>query len=300
MTAGGTWTSLLIDMALVSKHVKKQSEPTVSPKNTLNELNGREWIQETCSVLYQKGLGADHAETKYEIQHPAPFSFQDVGRLIRFFTKQNELVLDPFNGVASTLKACAVLNRKGVGIELSKKWAKLGEKRLKEEIKNPLQQKILVGDSRKVLKKLKSDSFSYVVTSPPYWNILAKKTAENKRRERYQNGLKTKYSSSKEDLGNISDYSEFLHELAQCFSECFRVLQSKKYATIIVSDFRNKSELVPFHSHVVDMCTEIGFTLQGISILVQRNKKLYPYGYPYAYVPNIHHQYALTFRKLLD
>jgi len=287
-------------MALVTKNTtKKKIESTVSPRNTLNELTGREWIQETCSVLYQKGLGASHEETKYEIQHPAPFSFQDVGRFIRFFTKQNELVLDPFNGVASTLKACAILNRKGIGIELSKKWAKMGEKRLKEEVSNPHQQKILVGDSRKVLKKLKSDSFSYVVTSPPYWNILAKKTIENKRKIRSENNLKTKYSTLKDDLGNISSYSEFLQELSGCFSECFRVLQEKKHATIIVSDFRNKSKLIPFHSHVIDMCNKIGFTLQGISVLVQRNKKLFPYGYPYAYVPNIHHQYVLTFRKLI-
>lgn len=222
-----------------------------------------------------------------------------MGRLIRFFTKQNELVLDPFCGVASTLKACAVLKRNGLGIELSKKWAKLGERRLKEEVSYPHNQKILVGDSRIVLKKLASESISYVVTSPPYWNILAKKTSENKRKDRSSNGLKTKYSNSKDDLGNISSYSEFLQELSECFTECFRILQNKRYATIIVSDFRHKSEFIPFHSDIVNICSKIGFTLQGIGILVQRNKKLFPYGYPYAYVPNIHHQYVLTFRKLI-
>jgi len=272
----------------------------ISSKNTLNELTGREWIQETCSVLYQRGLGAECKETKYEVQHPAPFSFQDVGRLIRFFTKKNDLVLDPFSGVASTLKACAVSNRKGVGVELSKRWAKLGGKRLKEEVGNSHKQKILVGDSRKVLKRLKSNSFAYVVTSPPYWNILAKNTSENKRRNRSRRGLETKYSTSKDDLGNISDYSAFLHGLSECFSECLRVLQNGKYATIIVSDFRHGSRLVPFHSDVSEMCTRIGFTLQGIGVLVQQNKRLYPYGYPHAYVPNIHHQYLLTFRKLAD
>lgn len=163
---------------------------------------------------------------------------------------------------------------------------------------NHTNQKILEGDSRELLKNFSTDSISYVVTSPPYWSILAKKTAENKRKERIEDGLETKYSDSKNDLGNISKYSDFLDELSVCFEECYRVLQNKRYTTIIVSDFRHKSELVPFHSHVVDLCTKIGFTLQGIGILVQRNKKLYPYGYPYAYVPNIHHQYVLTFRKL--
>ena len=287
-------------MAIVetSCDVKQNAKPKVSPKNALNDLTGKEWIQETCSVFYQKGLGLNHKETIFEKQHPAPFSFQDVGRLIRFFTKENETVLDPFNGVSSTLKACAILKRKGIGIELSSKWINLGKQRLQEEVSNSHNQKIIEGDSRIVLKNFKEYSISYIVTSPPYWNILAKQTAENKRKTRSEIGLETKYSTSNSDLGNIADYSQFLDELSLCFKECFRVLENKRYASIIVSDFRHKSELFPFHSHVVDLCTKIGFTLQGIGILVQRNKKLYPYGYPYAYVPNIHHQYVLTFRKL--
>lgn len=275
-----------------------KTKQLVHPKNSLNELSGKEWIQETCSVFYQKGLGFNHKETKYEKQHPAPFSFQDVGRLIRFFTKENEIVLDPFNGVSSTLKACSILKRRGIGIELNKKWVDLGKLRLKEEVKDSSNQKIIHGDARLVLKDFIESSINYIVTSPPYWNILRKQTKEKKRKERSENGFDTKYSDSESDLGNIKQYSNFLKELNMCFTECYRVLQNKRYATIIVSDFRHGTKLIPYHSHVVDLCTKIGFTLQGIGILVQSSKKLYPYGYPYAYVPNIHHQYVLTFRKL--
>lgn len=285
-------------MALVEKQDTIKTESKVSSKNVLNELTGREWIQETCSVFYQKGLGINHKETKYEKQHPAPFSFQDVGRLIRFFTKENEIVLDPFNGVSSTLKACAILNRRGIGIELSKKWYELGKLRLKEEVNNSSNQKIIQGDARLVLKDFVESSMDYIVTSPPYWNILRKQTAENKRKERSKNGLDTNYSNSENDLGNIKQYSDFLEQLSLCFKECFRILKNKKYISIIVSDFRHGSKLIPYHSHVTDSCNKIGFTLQGVSILVQRNKKLFPYGYPYAFVSNIHHQYILTFRKL--
>ena len=274
---------------------KKQG---VSPKNILNNLTGKEWISETCSVFYQKGLGIEHQDTKIELQHPAPFSFQDVGRFIKFFTRENDLVLDPFCGVASTLKACAILRRKGLGIELSKRWANLGNKRLRDEVSDSSEQRILVGDVRKVLRKLRSESVSYIITSPPYWNILGKKTIPRKRKERTKIGLETKYSDSKDDLGNIKDYHEFLDQLKLCFNECHRVLKPKQYATVIVSDFRHKSEYVPFHSDVIDILKGVGFVLQGITVLVQRSKKLYPYGYPYAYVPNIHHQYALIFRKV--
>ena len=233
-------------MAVTTRQSDEAAEASVSPKNTLNELTGKEWIQETCSVLYQRGLGTGHKDTKYEIQHPAPFSFQDVGRLVRFFTKQNETVLDPFSGVASTLKACALLNRRGVGIEISKKWARLGMERLMAETPSYHRQRIIVGDSKKIMKTMADKSFDYVVTSPPYWNILTKKTSENKRKIRRAKRLDTTYGESRNDLGNIADYSEFLHELSMYFSECSRILQDGRYATIIVSDFRNGSELVPF------------------------------------------------------
>ena len=37
--------------------------------------------------------------------------------------------------------------------------------------------------------------------------------------------------------------------------------------------------------------------LQGIKILLQNHKSLLPYGYPFTYVENIHHQYILIFKK---
>jgi len=56
-------------------------------KNRLNDLSAKEWIAETVSVWVQRGLGKNHAEARIEREHPAPFSFQDVARLVRFFTK---------------------------------------------------------------------------------------------------------------------------------------------------------------------------------------------------------------------
>ena len=143
-------------------------------KNKLNDLTAKEWLPETISVWNQKGLGSKHPDTEIEKQHPAPFSFTDVSRLIRFFTKKNNVVLDPFVGVGSTLKACALENRKGIGIELNSQFVKLTKQRMANELKdkNKTEQQILKGDAREVLTKLEDDSVDFVVTSPPYWNIL--------------------------------------------------------------------------------------------------------------------------------
>lgn len=270
--------------------------------NNLNDLSASEWIPETVSVFVQKGLGSGHVDTKIERQHPAPFSFQDVGRLVRFFTKKNQLVLDPFCGVGSTLKACAVNDRRGVGIEIVKKYVDLTKERLKTELRDDLfgainrDQKIVYGDALNEIRKIDDNLFDFIVTSPPYWNILTKVDHKAKQ-ERVSQNLDTKYSNLKNDLGNIASYDEFLNIISGFFNDCGRILKPKKYMAIVVSDFRHRDRFYTFHTDLADRLEKGSFALKGITILYQKFKKIFPYGYPYSYVPNIHHQYILILQN---
>ncbi len=129
------------------------------------------------SFVYQKGLGSKHPHAQIEKQHPAPFSYQDIEKLMKFFTKQGQIVLDPFSGVGSTIKACALNNRKGIGIELSKHWNELAKERINIEVREgEATNHIFINDDcRLALKKMDTDSIDFIVTSPPYWSILNKK-----------------------------------------------------------------------------------------------------------------------------
>ena len=273
---------------------------SVDPRNKLNDLTASEWISSTVSVWTQKGLGAKHPDAKIERQHPAPFSFTDVGRLIRFFTKEGDTVLDPFVGVGSTLKASAIDRRKGIGIELNPKYVQLAEQRLSEEVRDLFasidQQRILLGDARELLFELDVDSVDFVVTSPPYWNILHKEDHKVEQ-ERKAQDLDTRYSDDERDLGNISDYSTFLSEVAAILGSCGRALKPKKYMAVVVGDFRNKSKFHMFHADLATALADFSFGLRGIKILYQRHKRVFPYGYPFAYVSNIHHQYILILQN---
>lgn len=276
------------------------SKGKVHLNNKLNDLTANEWIKETVSVFVQRGLGSNHKDTKIEKQHPAPFSFQDVGRLIKFFTKEGGLVLDPFCGVGSTLKACALNNRRGVGIELVEKYVDLTKERLKTEVGNNFlynqDQKVILGDALEEIENFDDNKFDFLVTSPPYWYILNKvdkKVKEN----RLSNGLDTKYSNLDKDLGNIKDYDKFLDILGGFFRRCSRIIKPKKYMSIIVSDFRHKSKFYMYHSDLAKEVENGDFMLKGVIILYQKYKSVYPYGYPYAYVSNIHHQYILIFQN---
>lgn len=276
------------------------SPPTVHARNSLNELTSKEWVAETVSVWTQRGLGANHSEAQIEKEHPAPFSFTDISRLIRFFTKSGQLVLDPFVGVGSTLKACAMEGRRGIGFELNARYAELAKERLRTELgtlfSTACPQEVYAGDARVLVKQLEENSIDFIVTSPPYWNILHKQDHKVKQ-ERLAKNLDTKYGDDELDLGNIRNYNEFLSELAAVLGDCARTLKAKKYMAVIVGDFRNKSKYVMFHAHLADSLEKYGLELRGITILYQRHKRIFPYGYPYGYVPNIHHQYILILQN---
>lgn len=280
-------------------------EKPVDPRNKLNDLNGTKWLPATKSYFYQKGLGRNHKEAQIEKQHPAPYSYQDIHYLMEFFTKEGMEVLDPFGGVGSTAKAAALSNRKCTSIELSNKFHNLSIERLETEVGEGESEKhnLINGDSSMLLKDFEDNSFDYVVTSPPYWSILNKKP-DHKTKKRVEKKLQTNYSTDDRDLGNVEDYDEFLEILVEdIFMECARLLKPKKYMNIVISDFRNKSDFVSFHSDLIQIMNKREIDekhtlyLQGVKVLLQNHKSLLPYGYPYAYVENIHHQYVLIFRK---
>lgn len=277
---------------------KPQKKEKYDKRNTLNDLSGREWLLLTKSIWISEKC----ADDKFAFQHPAPFLINDIRKLVKFFTKKNMTVLDPFCGSGTTLVACATENRKGIGIDLNKKYCQMSRKRLREvKLKN--NQQIICGDSLKKIPAIKG-KIDYCVTSPPYHNILRHSGGglrEIKDKD-VRNGARIGveyYSNDKRDLGNQMQYKDFLHLLKEAMTEVYKKLRDKKYCSIIISDFTVNKKETNASGDVIRLMQEVGFGFDGAIVLIQDNKPLYPFGYPYAYKINHHHQYILNFRKLL-
>src|SRR4051794_9286621 len=93
------------------------------PANTLNELPGEEWLYFTKSLLttaYPSELG--HATRRVHGANKPP---RLMARLIEFFSRTGDLVLDPFAGVGGTLLGAAIARapRQAIGTELDPGWA---------------------------------------------------------------------------------------------------------------------------------------------------------------------------------
>lgn len=81
-------------------------------------------------VEWTNGVWTFSGESKKKIGHPAPFPVELPKRCIKLFSYVDDIVLDPFMGSGTTLVAAKMLNRKSMGIEISREFCELAFKRI--------------------------------------------------------------------------------------------------------------------------------------------------------------------------
>jgi len=270
----------------------------LNKNNKLNNLTGKEWIKFTKSWF----IHSPRSRNKEEILHPAKYPESLIEDFIIFFTKENEWVFDPFLGTGSTLVAAANTKRNAAGVELMRKYFNLAKKRInKREDENKIIP--MLGNSlqlKKLLDKanLSEQLFDYVITSPPYWNQLKQNSMRQK--DRTEKGLDTKYSSKKNDLGNIDDYEKFVEEQAKVFDNVYDITKNNGYLTVITNNVFYKGRVYPLAFDTATSLTKRGkksWIMKDEKIWLQNDKRLVALGINHAWVGNRHHQYCLIFRK---
>ena len=209
----------------------------------MNNLTGKEWLQESFSIWSKIRKTKEEIATK----HPALFPSELPKKLINIYTKRRgSVILDPFMGIGSTLLASMATGRNSIGFDLNKDYCKTAQERIKNYQPELFNQnkiylpKVINDDSKNLLKHVKKESVDLAITSPPYWDILnQKRTADHK--------TIRNYSSSTKDLGNISDYEKFLEELKFVFEKVYKSLKPNKRCISIVMDIRKKDKFYPLH-----------------------------------------------------
>jgi len=64
------------------------------------------------------------------INHPSPKPRRFIIELLRMFSKEEDIILDPFVGAGSTAVACHLTNRRYIGFEIEKDYCNIAEQRL--------------------------------------------------------------------------------------------------------------------------------------------------------------------------
>lgn len=281
-----------------SVHARKIRRNT----NKLNELSGKEWIKFTKSWFIHR----PEPRGDQKVRHPASFPESLVRDFVLFFTRKNQLVIDPFLGTGSALVAALDSGRSGVGFEIANKYATIARKRVATALRNAGGKngspwaEVVRADSNKLSTIWKEKDYppaDYCVTSPPYWNQLKRNSI--RQQARVAKGLDTEYSRNPRDIGNIDDYRSFLSGMKHVFDEVYKVMKPKGYLTVITNNVFTQGRMYPLAFDTVSTLSQppYAWTPKDEKVWLQNDKTLLPLGVYNAWVGNRHHQYCLIFRK---
>ena len=258
-------------------------------KRIRSTLDGRTWTKYSISIWND----IQKSPLEKRLKHPALFPVALVERLLEIYAHRGEMILDPFMGSGSTLIGAQRMGMKGIGLEISKDYIRLFQKRLLEvrADSSPTVQAVH-DDARYLLKYVAPSTVDLCLTSPPYWNVLREKRSADLKPSRH-------YGEEPNNLGNIGDYDHFLEELKHVFAGVYTALKKGRYCIVIVMDIRKKNRFYPLHIDLSRHLSHLGFILDDIIIWDRRLEynNLCPLGFPYVFRVNKIHEYILIFQK---
>lgn len=273
--------------------------------STFNGMSAKEW------VLNSRNVWSDVFQpprTKEEAEHGATYPKSLTDRLISMYSKEGDLVFDPFLGTGTSLMSAIFKNRDAVGIELSPEFFEFAQRRVNSEYSmfSTCDVKLYNDNCMNLDKYLKDESVQLTVTSPPYADFI-QKSLEDRAKVHKDSIIKNKnkssvrqYSTSKEDFGNLP-YDDFLKEAQALLSLILKKTKSGGYGAWVVKDYRDTKNGIPyvdFHSDLAKVGEAAGFKYHDLIVWDQNeNRSLFLQGYPSKFYTNQNCSFIVVFRK---
>ena len=269
--------------------------------NRLNNLEPKEWLK------FQKSWFIHNPPPRQKdvLRHPAKFPESLAQEFIEFFTQRGQVVFDPMVGTGSTLVAALASGRHSYGIELNPAYASIAlqvvqaERLRLGEAAASLACEVITGNAAQLAELIPANripAIDYMITSPPYWDMLHARGAQSQKKRRETPALDVLYSDDPEDLGNIHDYAVFIEKLVSIYASLKPYLRHRAYLTIIVKNVKKGGVIYPL---AWDLARELGqvYVLKDERLWLQDNQRLAPFGLGSAWVSNTFHHYCLQFRN---
>lgn len=178
--------------------------------------------------------------------------------LILKYTREEDIVLDPFCGSGTSMIECKLLNRKGIGIDVNVESLKLAKDRLNFEYNTTYEPKLIKADSTNLQRIIPNGKIDFIFAHPPYADII-------------------KYSKDiKEDISRLN-LQEFLNQMSLFSKECFRILKKSKICSVLIGDIRKNKNVIPLGFYIMNIFIQAGFILKEIIIKEQHNCKMTDY-----------------------
>ena len=263
-------------------------------------MTAKEWIRSQLGVWQFNYSGKDIRNKKL---HPATFPVSLAAHVIKLFTHEGELVLDPFVGSGTTLVAAQDLQRNAIGADLSQEYINLSRSRLGFPNEGEPQQVAVAEDARKLSALIEPGSVKLIFTSPPYANLLNRPRKNKSRRVRHNDQYMKveQYSQDERDLGTL-DLDAYAREMASIFHSLKPTLKPGARCVINVPDMWWENERITIHIAVIEALRSVGYEFRNTIIWDRTNivNKIGIFGWPSNYITmGTTFEYLLDFRRPL-
>ena len=111
-----------VDFSAVKQHCKNPDDNRVEPM-----VDSYDWFSDIQLV---KNMSEE------KTNHPCPVPIKLMKIVILLCSKEGDIILDPFAGSGTTLRAAKDLGRKYIGIEISEQYCSIAARRLGQEVIN--------------------------------------------------------------------------------------------------------------------------------------------------------------------
>ncbi len=125
-TAWGSWLSASAPYVIAPVEVIV----VLYKENWKKQYPGKSDIKKEEFMEWTNGVWTFSGESKKRIGHPTPFPIELPRRCIKLFSYVGDTVLDPFLGSGTTLLACLLTKRNGIGVDIDKKYCALAKRRI--------------------------------------------------------------------------------------------------------------------------------------------------------------------------
>lgn len=270
---------------------------------SFNGLTAREWTGLSRNVW----TDLSSPRTARHLEHGAVFPVRLAERLITLYSREGDLVFDPFVGIGSTLVAARGLGRPSIGIELNPRFAGLARQWLMEDAEQhgEIAARVVNADCRQMRRYLKPDSVQVTVTSPPYADFIQRSTEDRARTHKKSrlvldnNSRVKQYSGDRRDVGNLA-YESWLKACRVVLQRLLSVTRPGGYAVWVVKDHRLPPEMpyVPMHSDLATEARRAGWRWHDLIMWDQNDqRRLVLLGYPSKFYTNQNSSFLVVLRK---
>ncbi|MCX7926107.1 MAG: DNA methyltransferase [Fimbriimonadales bacterium] len=230
----------------------------MASREPINDLDLKRW-REYDDILTDSLwlLGKRDNQGAHTSDYWGNFAPQIPNQAMRRFTRQSELVLDPFAGQGTTLIEARRLGRHAIGVELNPTVVETARERIEAQ-ENPyaVQTALLEGDSvsletvERVRCQMNEWGFGQaqlLILHPPYHDIIA-------------------FSDDPRDLSNAPTLEAFLKQFEQVVCNFAPLLETGRFLTLVIGDKYAGGEWIPLGFYTMEAVRRQGFRLKSICV----------------------------------